>query len=149
MPILWDSFWYNEYSIQLNKQGEIMDKIIEKLNKALTESERDKLIGHLAYHYEMMRMNGTVGIVKDIYGNTERSRFDDDFAIDPCEKDDYIVGKTKKFFDCGSSFAGGLDFSKRTNLGGVLYNYLLKQMDIKNKPKEREQLELDLQGGES
>ena len=116
-----------------------MDKIIEKLNQALTESERDKLIGHLAFHYEMMRMNGTVGIVKDIYGNKERSRFDDD----------YIVGKTKRFFDCGAPFAGGLDFSKRTNLGGVLYNYLLKQMNIKNKPKEREQLELDLQGGES
>ena len=126
-----------------------MDKIIEKLNKALTESERDKLIGHLAYHYEMMRMNGTVGIVKDIYGNTERSRFDDDFAIDPCEKDDYIVGKTKRFFDCGAPFAGGLDLRNRKSLGGVLYNYLLKEMGIENKPKEREQLELDLQGGES
>tara|TARA_R100000306_G_C4352551_1_gene130900 strand:+ start:52 stop:432 length:381 start_codon:yes stop_codon:yes gene_type:complete len=126
-----------------------MDKIIEKLNKALTESERDKLIGHLAFHYEMMRMNGTVGIVKDIYGNTERSRFDDAFFIDPSEKDPYVKEKTRKFFDCGAPFASGLDFSKRTNLGGVLYNYLLKEMNIKNKPKEREQLELDFQGGES
>ena len=116
-----------------------MDKIIEKLNKALTESERDKLIGPLAFHYEMMRMNGTVGIVKDIYGNKERSRFDDD----------YIVRKTKRFFNCGASFAGGLDLRNRKSLGGVLYNYLLKEMGIENKPKEREQLELDFQGSES
>jgi len=127
-----------------------MDKIIEKLNKALTESERDKLIGHLAYHYEMMRFNGTVGMVKEIYG-VKAGPYDNDQSIfeDSDRHDPHIQEKAPLFWKSGSCFAGGLDFRNRTNLGGVLYNYLLKEMNIKNKPKEREQLELDLQGGES
>jgi len=127
-----------------------MDKIIEKLNKALTESERDKLIGHLAYHYEMMRFNGTVGIVKEIY-EKEAGPYDNDLAIfeNDNRHDPHTIEKAPLFWNCGSCFAGGLDYRRRTSLGGVLYNYLLKEMGIENKPKEREQLELDLQGGES
>jgi len=106
-----------------------MDKIIEKLNQALTESERDKLVGYIAYHYEMMRFNGTVGMVKAIYGGEEKGKFDDSFFIDPSEKS-YIRGKTKRFFNCGGLFAGRLDSLRIKNLGGVLYRYLFIQMKI-------------------
>ena len=107
-----------------------MDKIIEKLNKALTKSERDQLVGHIAYHYEVMRFNGTVGMVKDVYGIERSGDIDDAFFIDPSEKDPYVKEKTRKFFDCGAAFVADLDTFRRKRLGGVLYNYLLKEMRI-------------------
>tara|TARA_Y100000034_G_scaffold84785_1_gene101691 strand:+ start:247 stop:579 length:333 start_codon:yes stop_codon:yes gene_type:complete len=106
-----------------------MDKIIEKLNKALTESERDNLIGHLAYHYEKMRFNGTVGMVKDVYGIERSGDMDNAFFIEPSEKN-YVKEKTRNFFNCGAAFVADLDTLRRKNFGGVLYNYLLKEMKI-------------------
>ena len=107
-----------------------MDKIIEKLNQALTESERDKLIGHLAHYYEVMRRNATIETVKEIYGNAEKSRFGNDLHMAPPVKKKYLEGKAVRFWNCGDSFAPLLDFRNRKRLGGVLYNYLLKEMRI-------------------
>tara|TARA_R100000093_G_scaffold39263_1_gene20650 strand:- start:10 stop:453 length:444 start_codon:yes stop_codon:yes gene_type:complete len=47
MPILWDSFWYNKGSIQLNKQGQTMDTLKTKIEKAIAPRMEENYDGEM------------------------------------------------------------------------------------------------------
>jgi len=95
-----------------------MDKIIEKLNQALTPEEIDTLFGEACRRYEWLRftVNGaSIERVADIY----------DKDIDPNpKKRNYLNGKFKRFVLPSDlySFACELDSRNLPRLGRVLYN---------------------------
>ena len=103
-----------------------MDKIIEKLNQALTPEEIDTLLGEACKRYEWLRFthnSASIERVAEIY----------DEAIDPNpKKRNYLNGKFKRFVlnrtdEEGkvmddSSFACELDSRNLPRLGRVLYN---------------------------
>ena len=117
-----------------------MDKIIEKLNKALTPEEIDTLLGEACKRYEWLRFtqNGAnIERIADIY--------DKDIHYQPTRNTQrYLNGKFKRFVlnqtdekqvDCpnceevitikvmdDSSFACELDSRNLPRLGRVLYN---------------------------
>ena len=101
-----------------------MDEIYQKLNNALTSREIHRLFGDVTYKYEMMRFNGTPAMVKGIYGQQINISKDHVSYINPDHQDDYIIEKTRKFYDAGSPFATRLDSGNIVNLGAVLYNYI-------------------------
>ena len=102
-----------------------MDEIYQKLKDALTSQEIHRLFGDVTYKYEMMRFNGTPAMVKKVYGH-EVSKRDDVYYIDPSHHDDYILEKTRKFFDMGSPFATRLDSLNIVRLGSVVREYIMK-----------------------
>ena len=104
-----------------------MKKLIDKLKNSLTDQEIDNLFGHIVYNYEMMRFNGTPAMVKQVYGREVKAR-DDVYYIDPGHHDDYILEKTRKFFDIGSPFATRLDSLNIVRLGGVVKAFINKEM---------------------
>ena len=112
-----------------------MDKIIEKLNKALTPEEIDTLLGEACKRYEWLRFthnSASIERVAEIY--------DEDIKT----TQNYLHGKFKRFvlnqtdekqIDCpnceevitikvmdNSSFACELDSRNLPRLGRVLYN---------------------------
>ena len=97
-----------------------MDKIIEKLNQALTPEEIDTLFGEACRRYEWLRMewNGAdIDRVCQIYGNEPVGKATGrNTARDP-----YLQEKYAKFIDI-TSFACGLDGGNLPRLGRVLYN---------------------------
>ena len=100
-----------------------MDKIIEKLNKALTPEEIDTLLGEACKRYEWLRFthnSASIERVAEIY--------DEDIKT----TQNYLHGKFKRFvlnrtdeegkvMD-NSSFACELDSRNLPRLGRVLYN---------------------------
>ena len=101
------------------------DRIIKKLEDNLTSQEINNLFGSIVYNYEMMRFNGTPAMVKKVYGH-EVSKRDDVYYINPSHHDDYILEKTRKFFDMGSPFATRLDSLNIVRLGSVVREYIMK-----------------------
>jgi len=97
-----------------------MDKIIEKLNKALTPEEIDTLLGEACKRYEWLRFtqNGAnIERIADIY--------DKDIHYQPTRNTQrYLNGKFKRFVLPSDlySFACELDSRNLPRLGRVLYN---------------------------
>ena len=102
-----------------------MKRVIEKLESNFTQQEINDLFGHVVYNYEMMRFNGTPAMVKKVYGH-EVSKRDDVYYINPSHHDDYILEKTRKFFDIGSPLATRLDSLNIVRLGSVVREYINK-----------------------
>ena len=82
--------------------------IIKKVN--LTEDELSDLFGKVVQSYEIKRLNGTMKIVKSIYG--------DGFA------EPYYEEKERKFYKCGFPFSTQLDDWRLRNLGKVLTDHI-------------------------
>jgi hypothetical protein len=101
------------------------DRIMKKLEDNLTSQEINNLFGSIVYNYEMMRFNGTPAMVKKVYGHKVNKR-DDVYYIDPSHHDNYILEKTRKFFDIGSPFATRLDTRNIVRLGSVVREYFMK-----------------------
>jgi hypothetical protein len=91
-----------------------MDKIIEKLNQALTPEEIDTLFGEACRRYEWLRFidNGaSINRVADIYDTNPNKSVNKG----------YLKSKFERFI-CIKSFACELDSRNLPRLGRVLYN---------------------------
>ena len=87
-------------------EREHMLELFTKVNSVLTEDETNDFLSGVVRKYELIRMNGTMEIVKKIYG----SEF-----VQP-----YYEEKERKFYDCGYPFSTQLDDWRLRNLGKVL-----------------------------